>query len=165
MSTPSFRPARVSGAAALVAGVPVLLVCTGSGLPALVVAAAGMLAFAAGIVRGTRGWLAVGAIGLFAGMLLAALVGTPAPWVLGGAAATLVAWDLGEHAIGLGEQLGRDATTRRQELVHVGSSLGVGVVAVGVALAASRLPVGSLPLPAFVLGLLATVVLVVSLRT
>lgn len=165
MSEPGFGPARRSGAAALLAGVAVVLVCTGSPPPVLGVAAGGMLALAAGVVRGTRGWLAVGAVGLVAGVLLASLAGASSLSVLAGAPLALVAWDLGEHAVGLGEQVGREASTARGEAVHAGSSLGVGVVAVGVALAAGGLSVGPLPLPAFLVGLLASIVLVVSLRT
>lgn len=165
MSAPGFGPARRSGAAALLAAVAVVLVCTGSPLPVLGVAAGGMLALAAGVVRGTRGWLAVGAVGLVAGVLLASLAGTSPPPVLAGAALALVAWDLGEHAVGLGEQVGREAATTRGEAVHVGSSLGVGAVAVGVALAVGQVSVGPLPLSAFLVGLLASIVLVVSLRT
>jgi hypothetical protein len=47
-----------------------------------------------------------------------------------GAALAVVAWDAGEFAIGLREELPTDAATSRGELVHAGASLAVGAVAV-----------------------------------
>lgn len=165
MSRPTHRPTRASGTIALLAAVCVLVVSLQVGFPVLLTVSVGVLAFGAGIVRGSRGWLAVGGIGLFAGMLLAGLIETSPVFPLVGTATTLVAWDVGEHAIGVGEQLGREADTRRQELVHAGLSVCVGALGLGLALAVTRLPVVRVSAPALFVGLGATLVLIAILRT
>lgn len=43
---------------------------------------------------------------------------------------TVVAWDLAEQSVNLGEQVGRDASTTAVELVHGGGTLAVGGVAI-----------------------------------
>ena len=51
-----------------------------------------------------------------------ALVDLPAVIVFVGVAGAILSWDLGTHAIGLGELVGADATTDRAEFVHVSAS-------------------------------------------
>lgn len=93
-----------------------------------------------GAVKAGAGLLyaSVLAVGLFAdatlGTLLLAGVGT------------VVAWDAGEHAIGVGEGIGRRATTRRLDAAHVGGSLvvGAGAVVAGRVVADLGSPSGSL---------------------
>lgn len=164
MSYPTHRPTRASGAIGLLAAVCVLVVSLQVGFPVLLTVSVGMLAFGAGVVRGSRGWLAVGGMGLFAGMLLAGLIETSPVFPLVGTAATLIAWDVGEHAIGVGEQLGREADTRRQELAHAGLSVCVGGIGLGTALVVARLPAVRFPAPALLVGLGATFVLIAILR-
>jgi hypothetical protein len=165
MSVPTHRPTRASSAGALLAAVAVVLVGGTGGTVALVVATAGMFSLGAALVRGSRGWAATGTIGLFVALVVAGLAGAGALSVLAGTAATMVAWDLSEHAIGLGEQLGRAATTRRQEAVHAACSVGVGVLGVGLALVVTHVGVGALPVPAFVVGLVASIAFLAGLRT
>lgn len=165
MTLPQHRPTRLSGALALLAAGIALVMSLQGVFVAFAVAAGGGLAVAAGLVRGSRGWLAVGAIGLFAGLVLASLSGTATIPVLVGTVATLVAWDSGEHAIGLGEQLGRQADTTRQEVVHAGASGTVGAVGIGLALTIAHVEFGAVPLSAFLVGLLASIVCIAALRT
>lgn len=165
MSVPIHRPTRVSSAGALLAAVVVVLVSGTGGVVALVVATGGMLSLGAAVVRGSRGWAATGALGLFVALVVAGLTGAGSLPVLVGTAATMVAWDLSEHAIGLGEQLGRTAITRRQEGVHAAFSVGVGVLGIGLALVVTRTGVGPLPVPAFVVGLVASIAFLAGLRT
>jgi len=73
-----------------------------------------------------------------------ALVDLPAVIVFVGVAGAILSWDLGTHAIGLGELLGSGATTDRAEFVHVSAS--TLVVGGGVALVTG---VHSLLVPAF----------------
>jgi hypothetical protein len=165
MSVPTHRPTRLSSAGALLAAVVVVLVGGTGGVVALVVATAGMLSLGGALVRGSRGWAATGTMGLFGALVVAGLTGAGSLPVLAGTAATMIAWDLSEHAIGLGEQLGRAAITHRQEGVHAALSLGVGVLGVGLALVVTHAGVGPLPVPAFVVGLVASIAFLAGLRT
>ncbi|MFB6165573.1 MAG: hypothetical protein ABEJ31_10480 [Haloarculaceae archaeon] len=134
---------RATGALVVLVGLVVALgglaVVAGRGGPSrtleLLPGAVGMAVLALGLIpyrgNGSRGALKVGAGLLFVGVLAAGLFRdvTLRTLLLSGVG-TVVAWDAGDHAIGVGEQLGRRATTRRSEAVHVGGSLLVGAVAV-----------------------------------
>lgn len=74
---------------------------------------------------------ALAAAGLIAAGVLAA--GTAGPVaVFGAVAAGMVAWDVGEYAVGVGEEVG-SPDARTPEAVHAAGSLGTGLVAVVVA--------------------------------
>lgn len=77
--------------------------------------------------------------------------------------ALVVAVDLGENAIALGEQLGREAETRAIEASHAVASVGVGAVAVGVGRLAPGLGSEGLSLSGLVLLLVAMLALAVAL--
>jgi len=92
-------------------------------LPAMLGVA--VLAAALVPVRGTgsRSLVKLGVGFVFCSVLLAGFFQSVNPdHLLGATAASVVAWNAGEQAIGLGEQLGRSATTWRLELVHVGGN-------------------------------------------
>lgn len=167
MSPPPGRPTRLSAMLALLAGLFATLIVVLLEVPplGLQTAAAGMLAVTAGLVRGTTGWLAVGTLALLGAAVVAALVGATPVGVLAVAVFGVLAWDFGEHAIGLGAQLGRAATTRRQEAVHAVTSAFVGGLAVVIAIGVERLPIGGMPLPAFLTAFLASILLVTALRS
>lgn len=129
----------------------------------------GVLALGVGLApvrgRGSRGLVKFGAglvlVGvLFAGLLRSVGTGT----LVAGAVAAVVGWDLGEHAINVGEQLGRTASTWRGEAVHALGAVAVG----GAAVAAGRFGdgVGSpgLSLPALALLVLAVILFSVALH-
>ncbi|MWG36075.1 DUF7519 family protein [Halomarina oriensis] len=80
-----------------------------------------------------------------------------------GLAAALVAWDLGEQAVSLGEQVGRRGATTAVYRSHAVGSVAAAGVGVVVALGATTL--GSVPVPAGVLAacVCACVVLLVAL--
>jgi len=128
-------PARVSAALSLtLAGVATVALAAGSPTGAVV----GVLAvalLAPGLVRGQRRLVDLAAATLFVGAAVVAVEGAPpVPLVVAGAAA-VAAWDVGENAISVGEQLGRAADSRRAELVHAGATVAIaaGVAVVGVA--------------------------------
>lgn len=77
-------------------------------------------------------WLVKAGAGLvLAGVLLAGLLNSAGfGSLLLATAGSVVAWDLGENAIGIGEQLGRETPTARIEGVHALGSVAVGGVAV-----------------------------------
>lgn len=157
------RPARASSFLSLLVALGVTAAVGEASPLALLAAATGVVTLAAGLLASSRSWLTVGAFGLFAGVGVASLLGDGTALVLVAAAGTLVAWDLAEHAVGLGEQLGRMAATTRAELAHAALSVGVGAVAVGVALLAGA-GGGSLPVSGLIAALLAAVVLFAALQ-
>ncbi|WP_254663075.1 hypothetical protein [Haladaptatus sp. W1] len=79
-------------------------------------------------------------------------------------AATVVAWDAGEHAINVGEHLGRGQDTHEIELVHVAGTGVVALVAVEAATFSGGVGPSSLSLASLVLLLVAIVLLAVALH-
>jgi hypothetical protein len=94
----------------------------------------------------------------------AAATGAVAAPLVGGAILAVAAWDVADHGIGLAGHVGREAPTRRNELVHAAASLAVGsaagAVAFGVYLAAGA----GQPSTALVFLLFGGVLLLVALR-
>jgi hypothetical protein len=79
--------------------------------------------------------------------------------LLGAGVLTVLAWDAGENAIGLGAHLGRRASTYRTEAVHLAGTALVGVVAVVGGRLVTGLGSPGLPLGAFVALVTALVLL------
>lgn len=132
-----------------------LVVQFGPGMVGVAVLAAGLLLPAAG----SRRLVKTGSGLLFLSVLVVGVVSRPSlSTLLGGGVLSVLAWDAGENAVGLGAQLGRRASTYRVEAVHLGGTALVGVAA----LVGGRLVVGfgspGLPLGAFV-GLVTALVL------
>lgn len=156
-------PAVSSSLAVLSAGVSLAAVALGAAtaLPASVL---GCVLVGAGVALPSRRAATLGGAALFVGVVAAGVLGGgPAPVVLGLVGA-VVAWDVAEHAVGVGEQLGRETDTTRVELVHAAASLLVGVVAAGVAYAAYALAAGGRPATALVLLLFGSVAILTALR-
>lgn len=153
-------PPRVDLALSLVAALGVVAAISTTAVLPVAVATGGLLLFAIGLLWRSRTWLSGGALALFGGAVTAALVASrPLPVLLGGAAAML-AWDVGERALTLGEQLGRAGATRRLRVARTGSSATVGALGVGTGYAVLTVGAGSIPLLALVALLLGTVVVV-----
>lgn len=83
--------------------------------------------------------------------------------LLAGTAATVVAWDFGEQAVNMGEQVGRQARTWPVELVHGSGGVVVGGVAVLLAVVIHDVGVSGLPLAGLSILLGAAVVLTAAL--
>jgi hypothetical protein len=135
----------------------------------MVVAGAGVLCVAAGVVpfrgEGSRRLLRAGTGLLFLTVLAAGLLQVVAVEpLLMSTAALLVGFDLGDNAVGLGEQLGRGAETLSVELSHGAVSLGVGAVAVGAGLVVPSIGTGGLSLSGLLLLLVALVGLSLALH-
>jgi len=128
----------------------------------------GIAVLAAALAPVRAGWerylLASGA-----GLLVVTLVvsgaiqDAPTVQLLTAGAATVLAWDLGEQAVNVREQVGRDAATLGFEALHGGATALVGAVGVGVALLVRAVGPTGIPLPALVLLLGAGVTLLVGL--
>ncbi|PSP93852.1 hypothetical protein BRC91_07940 [Halobacteriales archaeon QS_4_62_28] len=79
---------------------------------------------------------------LFQTAAFAGVVGVSLPVLFGSLIAAVLVWDAGEFGTTLGQEVGRDAATRRAELVHASGSLAVGGVGAGAALAITDGSVG-----------------------
>lgn len=157
-------PARfTSTLSVLAATVATVLVGLG-GTFGLLAGILGLLALTGGVVRGSRRAVTLGGVALFVGVL-AAGVGNAGPEpLLFGTAAAVLAWDFGEHAITVGEQLGRAAPTERGELAHAAASTFVATSAIAAGYLVYGAATGGQPMAALVLLLVAAVALVSALR-
>ena len=157
-------PTRLSSAlaisaAGLAAGTSAL-----SGTVGLAGGAGGFALLSVGVLLGSRRGVTLGAtvllVAAFGGGLL-----SDAPYLLlPGVIATVLAWDLGEQAINVGEQLGREAGTTHLEATHAAGSTVVGVGAGGLGYGIYLVSSGGQPVTALVFLLLAVVVLTSALR-
>lgn len=151
----------LAGTAAAVGAAALALVS----LPAGGIGVLGVVSVAVGTLVGSRRILGVGAVALGAAVLLAGgLSGAgPGPLLVGGLAAAL-SWDLGEHALGLGEQLGRGTDVTRNLATHAAASVAVGVVAAAVTFGVYVSAAGGQPVAALVFLLVGAVALVSAVR-
>ena len=158
------RPTRLSGAVAVGAGLVAVSAGGFYSWIALAAGALGLLLVVVGLARAAPVVVSLGAVGLLACGLAAGVRGAPAWATLTSVAATVLAWDAGRTAISVGRQLGREADTRRLELVHAGASAAVAAVTAGVGYGLFRVATGGQPVAALVLFLLAAVLLVEAIR-
>lgn len=159
-------PARLTGGLAVTTGVlaavpaatvaPMSLV---AGIIGLVLVAAGV-----GLDRGRQRLVTLGAAVLFSAVLAAGATGAPVEVLLLGGTASILAWDFGQNAISVGEQLGRESRTTRAEVVHAAGSTIVAALTAGVGYAIFRIASGGQPIVALVFLLIAVIVLVSTLR-
>jgi len=148
-------PTRVGSGIAVLAALTTLAAAGAFSWPALALGGLGVLAVAAGVTLARHDAVTTGAATLFLGVLAAGVQGAPIPALLVGAVATVVAFDSAGTAIDLGAQLGRGAPTRRLELVHAGGTTLVGALTAVVGWAVFQIGVGTAPLTAPVLLLVA----------
>lgn len=104
------------------------------------------LALASRYVAADTAGVAIAAAGLFVASAFAAAVGGSVPLVLSGLVGAFLVWDAGAFGTTLAREAGRDAATRRTELVHDAGTLAVGTVGAGLAVALYELGTGSLSL-------------------
>ncbi len=78
----------------------------------------------------SRGWLTVGTGLILLGAILTGSFGVLTPEImLMGVGLVLIGWDAGQHAITLGNQLGRQTRSHRNQLVHTAfTALAVGII-------------------------------------
>lgn len=124
------RPALISSAVAATGAILAVVTSGYASIFGLALAVIGASFLALGLARGTHSAIDVACLLLFAGVLASGYEGGSVELALLGTVGTVVAWDLGQSAIDLGEQLGREAQTTRLEAVHVASSAIVGLVAI-----------------------------------
>ncbi|MFC7136206.1 DUF7519 family protein [Halobaculum litoreum] len=157
-------PPRLGAALASLAAA-VAAAAVGVVSPRAGVAAVGLLLVAVGTLVGSRRALGAGSVALVGALLLAGGVdgAGPGPLLLCGLGAVL-SWDLGEHAIGLGEQLGRETDVRRNLATHTAASGAVGAVGAAVAFGVYTSAAGGQPVVALVFLLIGATALVSAVR-
>lgn len=84
--------------------------------------------------------------------------------LLAAGVALALAWDLADHGIAVGEQVGREARTRRNVAVHAGTNLLAGGLSVAVGYGVYLAAAGSQPIAALALLLFGAVALASTLR-
>ncbi|MFB6154501.1 MAG: hypothetical protein ABEJ22_01310 [Haloferacaceae archaeon] len=157
-------PSLLSVTLSLVAATVSLVAGAVVGSLGLSASALGVVLVGVGVFRGSRRLLTAGTAGLLVGLVVAGAAGAPPLLLVLGAASAVVSWDVGEHGIGVGEQLGREADTTRVELVHATLSLVVALLTVVVSYGAYRAATGGQPVTALVFLLVGAVALVAALR-
>ena len=159
-------PARASSIAAVGAALVAALTSAPFSILALPVGFGGVAIVAGGLfLKGNRSWVTIGSAGLFLSALISGGFGTPIEILIVSMAATLLAWNLGQHAIGLGEQLGRNVETSRNEAIHGSAALIVSLLAAGLGYLVYSSVSGGKPVAALGVVLLGTVFLVWTIRT
>lgn len=157
------RPPTLAGSLATIAALVAVVFTTPGGPTALGLAALGVPVLAVGAFRGRRLFVSFGGLLLAGGAILGGVVGTPVASVLAGMAAAFVAWDVGEHGTGLGEQVGNAARSRHAVVAHAaGSTLVAAVTTLGGVGLYSASPSGR-PFSALLLLVLGAVILAVAL--
>ena len=158
-------PSRTGIMLATVAMLGSLAALTFSGVPSgLGIGALGAIALLGGTYTGSRKVLDVAAVVLFVGILFAGIGGGRALHLLVSLVGLVIAWDVSEHAISVGEQLGREAPTRRLELVHAAESSLVGAGGAAVGYGVFRVAGGNQPASSLVILLLGGVLITWALR-
>lgn len=143
----------------MVAALLVLATAGPQSLASAIAAVAGAGLLSAGVGLGDRRLVSVGAASLLIAVVFAGVSGASVAALFVGAGGTVFAWDAGGTAIDLGAQLGREADTRRLEVVHAGASAGVAILAGVVGLGVFAAMAGGQPLASLLLLLLAAILL------
>ena len=157
-------PARTSQLLSVIAGSVALGVAALASADGALAAAVGVLLVGGGVVRGSRRLVTVGSFVVLVGVLFGGLNAASPELLLPGTIATVLAWDFGEQAINVGEQLGREADTERLELSHAAASTVVAVATGGVGYGIYLAGAGDQPVTALVFLLVAVVALASALR-
>jgi len=127
-------------------------------------ALAGLLALGIGLAIASQRAIGVGGTLLLVGVLAAGYTGSAPEPLLVGALTGVLAFDAASNALAIGEQLGRESSTVRAEIVHSAASLGVGSTAIVVGYAVFAVSAGGQPLAALLLLAGGAVALVTGLR-
>ena len=96
------------------------------------VGALGVVVTLIGVLRGWLSAVGGGATLSGLGLLLAGLGNAPPGSLLVGAVGTVLLWDLGDHAVGIGQQLTAEAEAGRLVAVHAAVSVAVGIAVASV---------------------------------
>jgi hypothetical protein len=158
------RPAPLSAVVALAAAAVTAIAASVGSTAGGALAGFGIVVLAPAVINGSRRLVHAGAIALLAGVVVGGAGDAPELWTLVATVAAVVAWDAGQNAISLGEQLGRRADTARAEVVHTAATVALGTTTAGVAYVLYQVAGGSRPLSGVVFLLVAVAILLQALR-
>ncbi len=161
------RSPIISGVLAVLAAViGMLLTAPYVGLT-LPIGIAGVLFIAAGVfVSHSRSYVSLGLASMFIVLVSVGAVGAvPTPVLLIGGVFTVVAWDVGQHAVTLGKQMGRGPPTARGEVIHAVGTFMVGMIIAAILYGVSLVPLGEQAVFPIVLLLLGVVALFWAVRS
>lgn len=151
--------AVVAALVGVVLTAPFSLLAVPFGVGGLVVVAGSLF------LRDSRGYLSLGVgLALFGAIVTGAYGALPPALMIVGVSALIIAWDVGQHGISIGAQLGRDSRTQRLELVHAGMTTFVIAVVDIAAFLTFELAGGGRPASAVALVVVGAIVLMWALR-
>lgn len=157
-------PTPLSSVLAIAASAIATIAASTGATAGAALAALGVVLLAGGVLTGSRRLVDGTGLTLLAGIAIAGTADAPEYWVLVAVAAAVVAWDVAGNAIGLGEQLGRNADTAPAELAHAAASVAVAAVTAALAYALYLVAGTNQPITAVVFLLAAAAVLLAVLR-
>lgn len=157
-------PRPLSSGAGLVAAVLAVVAISPYAPTGVMIGVAGLGLLLVGLVRANRTGATIGSLALFAGSIVAGAGNAPVAVTLFAIVVSVLAYDFTTTGIDLGDQLGREADTRRLELVRIGLTTAVGVVAGTSGYAVFLLGTGGQPVSVLAVLLLAVVILLLALR-
>lgn len=128
------------------------------------VAAVGTFMALLGVTQGERRLVGGGAVTAGFGLLVAGVGGSPSLPLLVGSVGTVALWDLGDHAVGLGEQTTADTDATRNVAVHAGATVAAGTVVAAFGFGTYRAAAGGQPVIVLFFLLAGAVGLAVALR-
>lgn len=161
-SGPSYRPPLLSVSIAVAAGAVALLSL--STVPeAAAIAGVAVVALGGGLFLASRRLLEWGGLVFVVAIVVGGVFGASVSFLALAALSAVVAWDVADHAFDLGRQIGRDAATRRNELVHAAGSLFVGSLTGGVVFGTFLATTGGQPITALAFLLVGSIALVIAL--
>lgn len=157
------RPPVAAVVTAVVVALAATLFLASANLTAAVAAAIAIPCFVISGYTGSRRALAAGSGALVLAVVMVGVAGGSPDVVVASAVLAVVAWDVLDHGISLGEHVGRAARSHRSLLVHSGATLLVGVLLAGAGLIALAVIPGGWPIMALVFAVIAGVFALVAL--
>lgn len=158
------RPPTLAVLVSLVAAAVATAAGTVAAPPGGAVVGLSVVGVAVGSTLGSTRLLSWAAAAGAVGIALAAALGGGAEPLLVAAVALAVAWDVADHGVVLGRQVGRAARTRRNVAVHAATTLLVGTISAAIVYGSYVAATGGQPIAALALLLFGGVVLVTAFR-
>lgn len=159
-------PVTITSVAAIGAAVVAALTSAPFGIMSIPLGFAGIALVGYGLyVKEERKWVSFGAASLVLAIIISGTLGAPLEFLLVSMIGTILAWDFGQNAIGLGQQIGRESETRRNELIHMSASLIVAGAAAALGYGVYALSAGGQPVSGLSMLVLALLLMLWAIRT
>jgi len=159
-------PTKLSSVAAVVAGFVAALTSGPFSLLALPLALGGVAMIAGGLFwRTNRTWVTTGTMSLYLAPIIAGALGVAVELLLLSVVSTFLAWNFGQRAIDLGEQVGRHSTTARNEAINISLVTFIGFASAALGYGVYTVSEGSRPVAAVAMLVLAALFLSWAMRS